>query len=107
MFPTPSASTAAWIVSARPSMVYGWAWPIGRTGAITAPSLCGGQTLRLAVGAAGHDNTSPMVLAPLIRPFLAGYPAILLEIAVEDTQNDMVSVSSTPEFVSGTELSTT
>lgn len=44
-------------------------------------------TLRLAVS----RPFGTMLLAPLIAPFLAEFPAIRLEIAVDDTQSDIVS----------------
>jgi DNA-binding transcriptional LysR family regulator len=44
-------------------------------------------TLRLAV----TRPFATMLLAPLVQPFLAEYPAIRLEIAVDDTHNDIVS----------------
>ena len=44
-------------------------------------------TLRLAVS----RPFATMVLAPLIAPFLAEYPAIRLEVAVDDTNGDIVS----------------
>ncbi|UVK41252.1 LysR family transcriptional regulator [Mesorhizobium sp. AR10] len=48
-------------------------------------------TLRLAVARPAAAILAPMVLAPLIQPFLAEYPAIRLEIAVDDTHSDIVS----------------
>ena len=44
-------------------------------------------TLRLAVS----RPFATMLLAPLIAPFLAEYPAIRLEVAVDDTNSDIVS----------------
>ena len=44
-------------------------------------------TLRLAV----TRPFATMLLAPLIQPFLAQYPAIRLDIAVDDAQSDIVS----------------
>jgi DNA-binding transcriptional LysR family regulator len=44
-------------------------------------------TLRLAV----TRPFATMLLAPLVQPFLAEYPAIRLEIAVDDTHSDIVS----------------
>ena len=44
-------------------------------------------TLRLAV----TRPFATMLLAPLVQPFLAQYPAIRLEIAVDDTHSDIVS----------------
>jgi DNA-binding transcriptional LysR family regulator len=44
-------------------------------------------TLRLAVS----RPAATRVLAPLIQPFLAEYPAIRLEVAVDDTHSDIVS----------------
>jgi DNA-binding transcriptional LysR family regulator len=44
-------------------------------------------TLRLAVS----RPSATRVLAPLIQPFLAQYPAIRLEVAVDDTHSDIVS----------------
>jgi DNA-binding transcriptional LysR family regulator len=47
-------------------------------------------TLRLALSRPTAAILAPMVLAPLIQPFLAEYPAIHLEIHVDDTNNDIV-----------------
>jgi DNA-binding transcriptional LysR family regulator len=44
-------------------------------------------TLRLAV----TRPFATMMLAPLVQPFLAEYPAIRLEISVDDTHSDIVS----------------
>jgi len=44
-------------------------------------------TLRLAV----TRPFATMLLAPLVQPFLAQYPAIRLEISVDDTHSDIVS----------------
>jgi len=44
-------------------------------------------TLRLAV----TRPFATMLLAPLVQPFLAEYPAIRLEISVDDTHSDIVS----------------
>jgi DNA-binding transcriptional LysR family regulator len=44
-------------------------------------------TLRLAVS----RPSATRVLAPLIQPFLAEYPSIRLEVAVDDTHSDIVS----------------
>jgi DNA-binding transcriptional LysR family regulator len=44
-------------------------------------------TLRLAAS----RPSATRVLAPLIQPFLAEYPAIRLEVAVDDTNSDIVS----------------
>lgn len=44
-------------------------------------------TLRLAVS----RPAATRVLAPIIQPFLAEYPAIRLEVAVDDTRSDIVS----------------
>jgi DNA-binding transcriptional LysR family regulator len=44
-------------------------------------------TLRLAVS----RPSATIVLAPLIQPFLAEYPSIRLEVAVDDTHSDIVS----------------
>jgi DNA-binding transcriptional LysR family regulator len=44
-------------------------------------------TLRLAVA----RRAATTVLAPLIQPFLAEYPAIQLEVSVDDTHSDIVS----------------
>jgi DNA-binding transcriptional LysR family regulator len=44
-------------------------------------------TLRLAVS----RPSATRVLAPLIQPFLAEYPALRLELAVDDTHSDIVS----------------
>jgi len=48
-------------------------------------------TLRLALSRSTAAILAPMVLAPLIQPFLAEYPAIHLEIHVDDTNSDIVS----------------
>jgi DNA-binding transcriptional LysR family regulator len=48
-------------------------------------------TLRLAVARPAAAIMAPMVLAPLIQPFLTEYPAIHLEIHVDDTHSDIVS----------------
>jgi DNA-binding transcriptional LysR family regulator len=48
-------------------------------------------TLRLAVARPAAAILAPMVLAPLIQPFLAEYPSIRLEIAIDDTHSDIVS----------------
>jgi DNA-binding transcriptional LysR family regulator len=47
-------------------------------------------TLRLALSRPTAAILAPMVLAPLIQPFLAEYPAIHLEIHVDDTNSDIV-----------------
>ena len=44
-------------------------------------------TLRLAVS----RPAATRLLAPIIQPFLAEYPAIRLEVAVDDTHSDIVS----------------
>jgi DNA-binding transcriptional LysR family regulator len=44
-------------------------------------------TLRLLA----ERPTAMMLLAPLIQPFLAEYPEIVLEVAVDDTHSDIVS----------------
>jgi DNA-binding transcriptional LysR family regulator len=44
-------------------------------------------TLRLAVA----RNAAMMFLAPIIKPFLAEYPSICLEIAIDDTHSDIIS----------------
>ena len=48
-------------------------------------------TLRLAVSRPAAAILIPMVLTPLIQPFLAEYPAIRLEIAVDETHRHIVS----------------
>jgi DNA-binding transcriptional LysR family regulator len=48
-------------------------------------------TLRLAVARSAAQILAARGLAPLIQPFLAEYPSIRLEIAVHDTDSDIVS----------------
>jgi DNA-binding transcriptional LysR family regulator len=48
-------------------------------------------TLRLAVSRSAVEILAPMVLAPVLQPFLAEYPGIHLEIHIDDTHGDIVS----------------